>query len=71
MSLSTATTAVLHRALDIQIEDRPLLPPAPGEAQVQVMATGLCGSDRMHTFSRFIIATSLNQAPSTLLPARP
>lgn len=36
---------VLHGPKDLRLEKRPLWPPAPGEVQVAIMATGLCGSD--------------------------
>ncbi|KAG8928543.1 hypothetical protein FRC03_007217 [Tulasnella sp. 419] len=37
--------AVLHGAKDLRIEYREQRTPQAGEAQVQIMATGLCGSD--------------------------
>jgi hypothetical protein len=44
----STVAAVLHGALDIHIEHRSPLQLAPGEAQVEMMATGLCGSDRQY-----------------------
>ncbi|KZO95473.1 GroES-like protein [Calocera viscosa TUFC12733] len=48
MSPALSTTypaAVLHAAEDLRLESRTPSPPKQGEAQVQIMATGLCGSD--------------------------
>jgi L-iditol 2-dehydrogenase len=35
--------------MDLRIEDRTLWPPQAGQAQVAVLATGLCGSDRRNS----------------------
>ncbi|KAJ8082874.1 hypothetical protein PM082_008731 [Marasmius tenuissimus] len=43
--LPTQTAAVLHGPRDLRVETRTLFPPHHGECQVQVLATGLCGSD--------------------------
>ncbi|CAK5274709.1 unnamed protein product [Mycena citricolor] len=45
MALSSQTAAVLYGAKDLRLEDRTLWPPQAGQAQVAVLATGLCGSD--------------------------
>ncbi|KAF7344410.1 Sorbitol dehydrogenase [Mycena sanguinolenta] len=45
VALPYQTTAVLYGAKDLRIEDRTLWPPQAGQAQVAVLATGLCGSD--------------------------
>ncbi|KAJ6495410.1 chaperonin 10-like protein [Mycena sanguinolenta] len=45
VALPSQTTAVLYGAKDLRIEDRTLWPPQAGQAQVAVLATGLCGSD--------------------------
>ncbi|KAH8834067.1 GroES-like protein, partial [Flagelloscypha sp. PMI_526] len=37
--------AVLHGPKNIKIEEAPIAKPGPGEAQVAIKATGLCGSD--------------------------
>ena len=37
---------VLHGPNDLRVEQRPRLAPGPGECQVEIQATGLCGSDR-------------------------
>ena len=45
IALPTQHAAVLHGAKDLRFEERTLWPPHQGQAQVAVMATGLCGSD--------------------------
>ncbi|KAI0034673.1 GroES-like protein [Vararia minispora EC-137] len=45
VALPTQHAAVLYGAKDLRYEQRALWPPQPDQAQVQVMATGLCGSD--------------------------
>ncbi|KZV65998.1 GroES-like protein [Peniophora sp. CONT] len=45
VALPTQHAAVLHGAKDLRYEQRTLLKPQPGQAQVSVQATGLCGSD--------------------------
>lgn len=40
------SAVVLHGPKDLRIEERPRWPPASGECQVEIQATGLCGSDR-------------------------
>ncbi|KAF8196011.1 GroES-like protein [Pholiota molesta] len=50
-SPSTTTAAVLYGPNDIRVQhDRPIWAPAPGYAQIKVVATGLCGSD-LHYYS--------------------
>jgi hypothetical protein len=44
--LLTQHAAVLYGPKDLRYEGRTLWPPRPNEAQVKVVATGLCGSDR-------------------------
>jgi len=44
-ALSTSTAAVLHGPKELRLEQRPIWAPGPGECQLQVKATGLCGSD--------------------------
>lgn len=48
VALPTQHAAVLHGAKDLRVEDRTLWPPHQGQVQVAVVATGLCGSDRMY-----------------------
>lgn len=38
-------SVVCYGARDMRVEDRFVWPPQPQEAQVRVVATGLCGSD--------------------------
>ncbi|THU79591.1 GroES-like protein [Dendrothele bispora CBS 962.96] len=45
IALPQQTAAVLHGAKDLRIEQRPLWPPQQGQCQVQIVSTGLCGSD--------------------------
>lgn len=45
-----AVAAVLHGAKDLRVEKRSLAAPGPGHAQVEVLATGCCGSD-LHYFN--------------------
>ena len=44
--LQKQRAAVLYGPKDLRYEERTLWPPRPNEAQVKVVATGLCGSDR-------------------------
>ncbi|KAJ3977105.1 GroES-like protein [Lentinula raphanica] len=43
--MSTSTAAVLHGPKDLRLEQRSLWAPEPGQCQVEIKATGLCGSD--------------------------
>ncbi|KAF7321885.1 PKS-ER domain-containing protein [Mycena kentingensis (nom. inval.)] len=45
MPLPTNSAIVLHGPRDLRTDNRPLWPPQQGQAQVQLQATGLCGSD--------------------------
>ncbi len=47
IALEKTTAAVLRGPKDLTIEERPLHRPTPGSCQLKVVATGLCGSDRM------------------------
>ena len=49
IALHQQHAAVLHCPKDLRIDDRTLWPPQQGQAQVAVVSTGLCGSDRMST----------------------
>ncbi|KAI5475916.1 GroES-like protein [Pseudohyphozyma bogoriensis] len=42
---SESYAAVLHGAKDLRLTKRPISAPGPGQAQIAVKATGLCGSD--------------------------
>ncbi|KXN92131.1 Sorbitol dehydrogenase [Leucoagaricus sp. SymC.cos] len=44
-SFPTHHAAVLHAAKDLRLEERHIWPPKPGYVQVEVVSTGLCGSD--------------------------
>ncbi|RMZ87360.1 hypothetical protein DV736_g5410, partial [Chaetothyriales sp. CBS 134916] len=44
-SVDQIQALVLHGAKDLKFEERPKPEPAKGEVQIQVKATGLCGSD--------------------------
>ncbi len=48
-SFGPNTSAVLHGAKDMRIEERPYAAPTGDEVQIRVRATGLCGSD-LHYF---------------------
>lgn len=43
--INLETSCVLHGAKDMRVEQRTIKAPREGEAQVQIVATGLCGSD--------------------------
>ncbi|KAK7676818.1 hypothetical protein QCA50_020224 [Cerrena zonata] len=45
IALPTQHAAVLHGPKDLRYEPRTLWPPQQGHVQVQIVATGLCGSD--------------------------
>ncbi|KAI0792255.1 chaperonin 10-like protein [Abortiporus biennis] len=45
VALPTHHALVLHGAKDLRYEQRTLWPPHQGQVQVQVVSTGLCGSD--------------------------
>ena len=43
--LRSQSAAVLYGARDLRVEQRTLWPPQEGHVQIDVRATGLCGSD--------------------------
>jgi threonine dehydrogenase-like Zn-dependent dehydrogenase len=47
-SMVVNTAAVLHGAGDLRLQQRTPQSPPPGHAQVRIMSTTLCGSDRMY-----------------------
>ena len=49
--LSHSTAAVLYGPRDIRISERRICLPTQGQVQVQIVSTGLCGSDRMARLS--------------------
>ncbi|PWN19103.1 GroES-like protein [Microstroma glucosiphilum] len=68
MSTSTESTniaAVLHGAKDLRIEERQRTAPGPGEVQIRIRATGLCGSDA-HYFAHGRNGSFALQAPMAL-----
>jgi hypothetical protein len=70
IALHQQHAAVLHGPKDLRIDDRTLWPPQQGQAQVAIVSTGLCGSDRMSTPCRPHQLPFLHPLPSTLLPSR-
>ncbi|KLU85455.1 hypothetical protein MAPG_04479, partial [Magnaporthiopsis poae ATCC 64411] len=50
--VETIKASVLHGPKDLRVETRTIAAPGPGELQVSVRATGICGSD-MHYFQHF------------------
>jgi hypothetical protein len=48
---SNSTAAVLFGPRDIRIMERRVYTPTPGHVQVEIVSTGLCGSDRMPPLS--------------------
>ncbi|EJF59297.1 GroES-like protein [Dichomitus squalens] len=65
IALPTQHAAVLHGAKDMRFEERTLWPPHQGQAQVAVMATGLCGSD-LHYYAHGRNGDFVVQAPLVL-----
>ncbi|KAI0659820.1 GroES-like protein [Cubamyces menziesii] len=65
IALPTQHAAVLHGAKDLHFEERTLWPPHQGQAQVAVMATGLCGSD-LHYYAHGRNGDFVVQAPLVL-----
>ncbi len=55
--------AVLHRAGDLRLEERPLPQPGPGEVLIAVRAVGICGSDVHYwehgRIGRYVVRTPL------------
>ncbi|CDO71113.1 hypothetical protein BN946_scf184844.g117 [Trametes cinnabarina] len=65
IALPTQHAVVLHGAKDLHYEERTLWPPHQGQAQVAVMATGLCGSD-LHYYVHGRNGDFVVQAPLVL-----
>ncbi|KAL2020487.1 hypothetical protein VTK56DRAFT_8372 [Thermocarpiscus australiensis] len=65
MAPSKVTASVLHGARDLRLEERDLPALGPGDVQVSVKATGLCGSD-LHYFNHFRNGDILVREPLTL-----
>ncbi|KIY53274.1 GroES-like protein [Fistulina hepatica ATCC 64428] len=64
-SLTTGLAAVLHGVGDIRLENRTFSPPQSKQAQVAVVATGLCGSD-LHYYTHGRNGDFVVQAPLVL-----
>ncbi|KAH9916990.1 GroES-like protein [Epithele typhae] len=64
-ALPTHHAAVLRGAKDLVYEERTLWPPQQGQAQVAVMATGLCGSD-LHYYAHGRNGDFVVQSPLVL-----
>ena len=56
--INVETACVLHGAKDMRVEQRTVKAPREGEAQVQVVATGLCGSDREYSVASLLARTN-------------
>lgn len=67
--ISLSTAAVLHGPRDIRITERRIWQPSQDQVQVQVVSTGLCGSDRMYPSSSHI-HTLISSLKSSLLHER-
>ena len=57
MALPNHQAAVLYGPKDLKVDDRILWPPQHGQAQVAIVATGLCGSDCMSSFLLLYLPT--------------
>lgn len=57
--------SVLHGVKDLRIETRHLHPPAPGQIQVAVRSTGLCGSD-LHYYNHYRNGDIIVREPMSL-----
>jgi D-arabinose 1-dehydrogenase-like Zn-dependent alcohol dehydrogenase len=67
-TVQTVNAAVLYPGTgrELRVEERDIWPPKPHEAQIEVLATGLCGSDRASS-SSFSYLTLLTLSRSPLL----
>ncbi len=61
----TYTASVLHGAKDLRLEQREIERPRSGEIQVEIRASGLCGSD-LHYFTHYRNGDIHVQEPLTL-----
>ncbi|KAL7420013.1 hypothetical protein Q5752_004977 [Cryptotrichosporon argae] len=62
---TSQVAVVCHGATDLRVEERPIPTPGPGEAQIQVGVTGLCGSD-LHYYSHGANGTFKIRSPLVL-----
>ena len=51
VALPSQHAAVLYGPKDLRYEERTIWPPARDQAQVSIVSTGLCGSDRKLRFA--------------------
>ncbi len=77
VALPNQQAAVLYGPKDLRVDDRTLWPPQHGHAQVSIVATGLCGSDRtsslspLNLFSHIPLSTqciTISTAGTVILP---
>ena len=61
----TCTASVLHGAKDLRLEQRKLEKPQSGELQVDIKATGICGSD-LHYYQHYRNGNIYVQEPISL-----
>ncbi len=62
---SSSPAVVVHAADDLRIDDRPLRPPGPQDAVVEVAYGGICGSD-LHYWTHGAAGESILRAPMVL-----
>jgi len=65
MSFPLISSSILHGPKDLRLESRTIRPPNPLEAQIAILATGLCGSD-LHYYNHFRNGDIICQEPLTL-----
>ena len=65
MTGTSMQTAVLHKAHDLRLEERPIPHPRPDEVLVAIRAVGVCGSD-VHYWHEGRIGDFVVQAPLVL-----
>ena len=61
----TYLASVLHGARDLRLEKRQLEGPQPGELQIEIRATGICGSD-LHYYQHYRNGDIVVQEPLSL-----
>ncbi|WP_375424942.1 L-idonate 5-dehydrogenase [uncultured Friedmanniella sp.] len=62
---SSSPAVVVHARGDLRIDDRPLVPPGPQDAVVEVAYGGICGSD-LHYWTHGAAGESILRAPMVL-----
>lgn len=63
--MTSNLTAVLKRINDIQLEERKVPEPAPGEVLIRMDSVGICGSD-VHYWTHGAIGDFVVRAPMVL-----